>query len=201
MGGAIGTVVGEFRHAVTTGVISGLGRGISAGDPYAGYVEKLENVIQTDAAINPGNSGGPLLDAGGDVIGVNVAVADGAQNVGFAIPINVVKDSLTNFNATGKFARAYLGVTYQLISKEAAILNELPQGAYVRDIVPDSPAQKAGIEPGDIIISINNEKVFESVGGLASLINQLKIGDKIEVRLDRNGEEKTVTVQLEAGDH
>ena len=92
-------------------------------------------------------------------------------------------------------------MTYQLISKEAAILNELPQGAYVRDIVPDSPAQKAGIEPGDIIISINNEKVFESVGGLASLINQLKIGDKIEVRLDRNGEEKTVTVQLEAGDH
>src|SRR5579872_2422697 len=100
---AIGTALGEFRETVTTGVVSGLGRGISAGDPYAGAVEQLDNVIQTDAAINPGNSGGPLLNSSGQVIGINVAVAEGAQNIGFAIPVNTIKDALNQFNANGKF--------------------------------------------------------------------------------------------------
>ncbi|MBI4999624.1 trypsin-like peptidase domain-containing protein, partial [Candidatus Gottesmanbacteria bacterium] len=99
---AIGTALGEFRNTVTTGVISGLGRGITAGSPFEGYVERLDNVIQTDAAINPGNSGGPLLNSAGQVIGVNVAVAQGSQNIGFAIPINVIRESLENFNKTGK---------------------------------------------------------------------------------------------------
>ncbi|TSC53199.1 MAG: protease, partial [Microgenomates group bacterium LiPW_16] len=87
---AIGTALGEFRNTVTTGVISGLGRGITAGSPFEGYVERLDNVIQTDAAINPGNSGGPLLNSAGQVIGVNIAVAASGQNIGFAIPINVI---------------------------------------------------------------------------------------------------------------
>ena len=94
---AIGTALGEFRHTVTTGVISGLGRGITAGDVFEGYVEKLDNIIKTDAAINPGNSGGPLLNSAGQVIGINVAVAQGANNIGFALPINVVKDSFNSF--------------------------------------------------------------------------------------------------------
>ncbi|MEK7182760.1 MAG: trypsin-like peptidase domain-containing protein, partial [Patescibacteria group bacterium] len=109
---AIGTALGEFRHTVTTGVISGLGRGITAGTPFEGFVERLDNVIQTDAAINLGNSGGPLLNSAGQVIGVNVAVAAGAENVGFAIPINVVKDSIQNFEQTGRFSRPFLGVRY-----------------------------------------------------------------------------------------
>lgn len=94
---AIGTALGEFRHTVTTGIISGLGRGITAGSAFEGYVEELDNVIQTDAAINPGNSGGPLLNSAGQVIGINVAVAQGAQNIGFAIPVNVVKDALSQY--------------------------------------------------------------------------------------------------------
>jgi S1-C subfamily serine protease len=197
---AIGTALGEFRHTVTTGVISGLGRGISAGDPLAGYVEKLENVIQTDAAINPGNSGGPLLNSSGKAIGVNVAVADGAQNVGFAIPINVVKDSLSNFNATGKFERAYLGVSYQMISKEVAILNELPQGAYVREVVPNSPAEEAGVKPGDIITSIDGQKLTDVAGGLASIINKHKIGDQVTLDIDRDNQKSTLKATLKAGD-
>src|SRR3990167_8581814 len=143
---AIGTALGEFRHTVTTGVISGLGRGIQAGDPFSVTVEELDNVIQTDAAINPGNSGGPLLNSAGQVIGVNAAIAGGAENIGFAIPINVVKASLETFNATGKFSRAFLGVRYQMIQKESALLNEVPQGAYVIDVVEGSPADGAGIE-------------------------------------------------------
>src|SRR4030043_314111 len=128
---AIGTALGEFRHTVTTGVVSGLGRGIPAGSPYEGYVEQLDNVIQTDAAINPGNSGGPLLNSAGQVIGINVAVAAGGQNIGFALPINMVRDSLANFQKTGSFERPYLGVRYRQISQDLALLNEVPQGAYL----------------------------------------------------------------------
>ncbi|KKU70224.1 MAG: protease Do [Candidatus Amesbacteria bacterium GW2011_GWA1_47_20] len=111
---AIGTALGEFRHTVTTGVVSGLGRGITAGSPLEGAVERLDNVIQTDAAINPGNSGGPLLNSSGQVIGVNTAISPEGQNIGFAIPINVIKDAIDNFNKTGQFSRPYLGVRYRI---------------------------------------------------------------------------------------
>lgn len=99
---AIGTALGQFRSTVTTGVVSGVGRGITAGDPYAGAAEQLDNVIQTSAAINPGNSGGPLLNSAAQVIGINVAVSAQGQNIGFALPVNVVKDALTNFDKTGQ---------------------------------------------------------------------------------------------------
>ncbi len=138
---AIGTALGQFRHTVTTGVVSGLGRGITAGDAYQGFAEKLDDVIQTDAAINPGNSGGPLLNSAGQVIGINVAVAEGAQNIGFALPVNVLQKGLAQFNANGSFAsKAYLGVQYQMITKQAALLNNVPQGAYIEDVVTGSPA-------------------------------------------------------------
>lgn len=133
---------------MTTGVVSGLGRGITAGSVYQGSVEKLDDVIQTDAAINPGNSGGPLLNSAGQVIGINTAVASGSQNIGFAIPINVVKESLRNFEQTGQFERAFLGVRYRMISRDAALLNEVPQGIYVVEVVNDSPADKAGVTEG-----------------------------------------------------
>ena len=124
---AIGTALGEFRHTVTTGVISGLGRGITAGSVFEGYVEELDNVIQTDAAINPGNSGGPLINSAGQVVGVNVAVASGAENIGFALPINTVKTALADFTRPGIF-RPFLGVNYTMISQEAAILMKFPKG-------------------------------------------------------------------------
>ncbi len=97
---AIGTPLGEFTNTVTTGIISGLGRGITAGSIYERYVEKLNNVIQTDAAINPGNSGGPLLNSAGEVIGINTAVAQQGQNIGFAIPVDVIKNLLAKHNST-----------------------------------------------------------------------------------------------------
>lgn len=195
---AIGTPLGEFRQSVTTGVISGLGRGIEAGssNPFEGYVERLDNVIQTDAAINPGNSGGPLLNSSGQVIGVNVAVAAGAQNIGFAIPINVAKESIKQFHATGEFNRPFLGVQYQIISKEAALANSVPQGAWVRDVVRDSPADRAGIKVDDIIVKFDGQKIDESQGGLAALVNKHKVGDIIEIEIWRDGKTLTLSATL-----
>ena len=194
---AIGTALGEFRSTVTTGVISGLGRGITAGSAFEG-TEKLDNVIQTDAAINPGNSGGPLLDSSGKVIGVNVAVSMSGQNIGFALPINIVKDSISNFKTTGEFDRPFLGVSYRMISKKSALINEVPQGAYVEEVVKDSGADKAGIKIGDIIISIDNNKLGEEdESSLVKIINKKKIGDTVEVKIWREGKEMMVGVRLE----
>ncbi len=194
---AIGTALGEFRHTVTTGVISGLGRGIQAGDPYQGYVEQLDNIIQTDAAINPGNSGGPLINSSGQVIGINVAVAENAQNVGFAIPINVVKDALNLFNQNGSFpAKAFLGVQYQMIPKETAIMNNVPQGAYVTSVVAGSGADKAGIENGDIITSLDGQNLGDTTGGLAKAISGKKVGDTVKLKIWRNGQTIDITATL-----
>lgn len=193
---AIGTALGEFRNTVTTGVISGLGRGITAGSPFEGAAERLDNVIQTDAAINPGNSGGPLLNSAGQVIGVNVAVASGGQNIGFALPINLVKDSLANFEKTGRFSRPYLGVNYKMISRDLALLNDLPEGAYVVEVVSGSPADKAGVEAGDIITKMDGENIREKDGGLAKIISGKKVGDRVELVIWRDGKEEKITATL-----
>lgn len=197
---AIGTPLGEFRQSATSGIISGLGRGIDTGNPFEGYVERLDNIIQTDAAINPGNSGGPLLDSGARVIGINVAVAAGAQNIGFAIPINVVKSSIEQFRQTGEFVRPFLGVQYQIISKEAALANDLPQGAYVRGVVDGSPAELAGIKVEDIIIKFGGEKIVAKEGGLAQLVNKHKAGDVVNVEIWRDGKTENLTITLVKAD-
>lgn len=195
---AIGTALGEFRNTVTVGVISGLGRGITAGSPFEGYVERLDNVIQTDAAINPGNSGGPLLNSSGQVVGVNIAVSTEGQNIGFALPINVVKDLLTEFNKSGgKFERPYLGVRYRMITRDLAMMYEIPEGAYVQEVISGSPAERGDIEADDVITKIDGEKVTEQTGGLAKIISSKKIGQKIKVELWRN--EETLTVNVTVG--
>lgn len=193
----IGTALGEFRQTVTKGVISGLGRGITAGSPFEGYVERLDNVIQSDAAINPGNSGGPLLNSSGQVIGVNVAVASGAQSIGFAIPINVIKEAIDNFNKTGQFSRPFLGVRYKMISRDLALLNDVPEGAYIVDVVAKSPADKAGIAKGDILTKFDGLPIKDDNGGLATMISKKKVGESVSIELWRNKETKTVTVRLE----
>ncbi len=193
---AIGTALGEFRNTVTTGVVSGLGRGITAGSSFQGFAERLDNVIQTDAAINPGNSGGPLLNSAGNVIGVNTAVSQQGQNVGFAIPINLVKDSLNNFNQTGQFTRPYMGVSYNIISQRAALLNEMPQGALVQDVVPSSSADDAGIKQGDIITKVDGKQVNDTDSTLALLISKRKVGDTITVTIYRDGNSKDLQVKL-----
>lgn len=193
---AIGTALGEFRNTVTTGIISGLGRGITAGSPFEGSVERLDNVIQTDAAINPGNSGGPLLNSSGDVIGVNTAVSSSGQNIGFAIPINVIKDSLKNFNQTGQFNRPYLGIAYRMISKDIAILNDMPEGAYVQNVIKDSAADKAGVKKGDIVIKIDGQRI-DAEHQLSSEIAKKKVGDNVTLTIFRDKETKDLQATLE----
>lgn len=193
---AIGTALGEFRNTVTVGVISGLGRGITAGSPYEGFVERLDNVIQTDAAINPGNSGGPLLNSSGQVVGINSAVSSEGQNIGFAIPINVVKDAITEFQKSGSFNRPFLGVRYKVITRDLALLNDVPEGVFVQDVVAGSPAEKAGIQNNDIITKIDGKKLSGSDSTLSKTIASKKIGDSISVEIWRDGQTKTVTVSL-----
>ncbi len=193
---AIGTALGEFRNTVTTGVISGIGRAVTAGDQFQGYVENLNNVIQTDAALNPGNSGGPLVDSAGNVIGINTAIAQNGQNIGFTLPINIVKDSIANFNQTGQFNRPFLGVTYTMLTKQVALLNGVVQGAYVTNVSSGSPAESAGIQTGDIIIKIDNQQVDVS-NELSTIIAKKKPGDRISITVWRNG--KTVDFSATLG--
>lgn len=192
---AIGTALGEFRNTVTTGVISGLGRGIDAGSPFDQESERLDNVIQTDAAINPGNSGGPLLNSAGQVIGVNCAVASSGQNIGFALPINIVKESLDNFNETGKFSRPYLGVQYRMISRKMALLNDIPEGAYIVSVIKDSPADRGGLKEGDIITKIEDKKLtVDDKNSLSDVLAKKKVGEQIKIELIRDEKKITLTV-------
>ncbi len=192
---AIGTALGEFRSTVTTGVISGVGRGIDAGSPFEGSVERLDNVIQTDAAINPGNSGGPLLNSKGEVVGINAAVSSEGQNIGFAIPVNVVKDALTNFNQTGQFNRPFLGVQYRMVTRELSVMNEIPEGAYLVEVVDGSPAAKAGLQQEDIITKFDDQKLTDK-NDLAKAISKKKVGESVYLTIWRDGKELTIKVSL-----
>lgn len=192
---AIGNALGKFTNTVTTGVVSGLGRAVVAEDPFGGLSERLDNLIQTDAAINPGNSGGPLLNISGQVIGVNVATTEGAQNIGFAIPINSVKQIIEEFSEKGSVSRAFLGISYRYISKDIAILNEVPQGAFIQDVVEDSPAEKAGIESGDIIIKIDGQSVTDDTS-ISQTIQKKKVGDSVNLEIWTDGKTRNLTVTL-----
>ncbi len=192
---AIGTALGEFRNTVTVGVISGVGRGITAGSPFEESAEKLDNVIQTDAAINPGNSGGPLLNSSGQVIGVNTAVSAEGQSIGFALPINVVKDAVNTFNSTGQFNRPFMGVEYRMISRQVAVLNEIPEGAYIMAIVDGSPAEKAGVRSEDIVTKINGDKLTTS-NDLARVVGKKKAGDVITLTIWRDDKDVSFIVTL-----
>ena len=193
---AIGTALGQFKNTVTTGVISGLGRGITAGSDFQGFAETLDNVIQTDAAINPGNSGGPLLNSSGQVIGVNTAVSEQGQNIGFALPINVIKDSLNNFNQTGQFNRPYLGVAYRTLSQDEASVNNLVAGEYIEEVVSASPADSAGIKVGDVITQVNGKNIVEGKFELSTAIAQNKVGESITLRINRDGKNIDLKVTL-----
>lgn len=190
---AIGNALGKFTNTVTTGIVSGLGRKVVAGDPFSGESESLDNLIQTDAAINPGNSGGPLLNSAGQVIGMNVATTEGAQNIGFAIPINSIKQIIEDFSTKGTVSRPFLGISYRLISKDIAILNEVPQGAFIQDVVEGSPAEKAGLKSGDIIIKIDGQTVDED-GIISQAIQKKKVGDSISLEVWSDGKTRTLTV-------
>jgi len=180
---AIGTPLGEFPGSVTVGVISGLKRSVTTGGGFFTKGKVYENVIQTDAAVNPGNSGGPLINLEGKVVGVNFATTSGADNISFALPINIVKQRVAEYKEFGKFKNPFLGVNYQNISEQQASFYGVVAGALVYTVVPNSPADKAGIKPYDIIVEYNGNKVSEH--GLAELIQKSKIGDKVKLKLWR----------------
>jgi 2-alkenal reductase len=185
---AIGTPLGEFKNSVTTGVVSGLGRGVSASSPIGGSTEKLDNLIQTDAPISSGNSGGPLLSSSGDVIGVNTAVSTTGSNLGFAIPVNVVKDFINNFNKQDQnFSQPFFGVSYIMINKDRAEMLNLVEGAYISNIVPDSPASNIGLNAGDIIVKLGNIDINEN-NELSSIVLSQRVGEKISISYWRNGQ-------------
>lgn len=202
---AIGNALGEFSNTVSTGVISGLSRSIVASGGSSGS-EELTDVIQTDASINPGNSGGPLLDISGKAIGINTAIASGAQNIGFAIPINEVKAVVDSVREFGKIVRPWLGVRYVQINKTIKEENSLTvdygalilRGEKISDlaIVPGSPADKAGLLENDIILEVNGIKVEEK-NPLARTIAKFKPADEITLKVLSEGKEKEVKVKLE----
>ena len=198
---AIGNVLGEFRNSVSVGVISGLGRTITASG--GGFVETIEDVIQTDAAINKGNSGGPLLNLQGEVVGINTATVMGAQNIGFAIPVNKAKKDIEQVKTLGKIVYPFLGVRYVMVTEEVQKENDLPvdYGAWIvagqgePAIVPDSAADKAGLREGDIILEFDNEKIT-TTNSLAKIIMKYNPGDKVVLLVLRDEKEKIITVTL-----
>ncbi len=202
---AVGNVLGEFHDTISTGVVSGLSRQIIAGHPFSRQAERLRGLIQTDAAINPGNSGGPLIDIEGKVIGINTAVVMGAQNIGFAIPINYAKKDLEEVKKYGKIKRPFLGIRYILLNKEIAEKNKLPVNCgalIVREslgesaVVKGSTADKAGLKEYDIILECNGGKITEK-NPLANILQELKISDEISLKVLRERKEIIIKVKLE----
>ncbi len=202
---AIGNALGEYRNTVSVGVISGLGRSITAGSQATGQVEQLSRILQTDAAINEGNSGGPLLDVDGNVIGMNTAVASDAQNIGFAIPAADLRRVLESYRKNGRIVRPYLGVRYAPVTPDMQKKYQLQYdyGAIVSAgdpgelaVIPDSPADKAGIQPNDIILEADGQKLDENTS-LSSIIQGKLPGDGLTLKVSHRGQVKTVTVKLD----
>jgi serine protease Do len=202
---AIGNPLGEFADSVTRGIVSGLKRSVSAGSRL-GMEERLTDIIQTDAAINPGNSGGPLFDISGDVVGINVAMAQGAENIGFALPINQVKRIIEQVSTTGKLSTPYIGVRYIILNDAIQKENSLPynygalilRGQTMTDfaVIPGSPADKAGLVENDIILEVNGAKIDES-HPLSNAISQNNVGDEITLKVWHKGKEGAIKVKLE----
>lgn len=202
---AIGNPLLEFKNSVSVGVISGLSRSIVAGGKFGGGTEQLEGVIQTDAAINPGNSGGPLLNLNGEIVGMNVAMAS-AENIGFALPANLIESVVQSVKEHGKIIKPYLGIRYTPITKELKEKNKLSvdygvlvlRGEKPEDlaVIPGSPADKAGIVENDIVLEIDGEKLSDDVS-VARIVASKKVGDELKLKILHKGEEKEVNVVLE----
>ncbi|MBT8329451.1 MAG: DegQ family serine endoprotease [Desulfofustis sp.] len=185
---AIGNPFG-LNHTVTSGIVSAKGRVIGAG-PY-------DDFIQTDASINPGNSGGPLFNLQGEVVGINTAIIPQGQGIGFAIPVNTAKPLIPQLVEHGEVTRGYLGVNIQTITPDLAKALEVEEqnGALVSDVIPDSPAQKAGVERGDIIINFAGHKIADS-RDLPAKVAAIPVGEEVIMKIIRDGKEKELAVSV-----
>lgn len=201
---AIGNALGEFQNTVTSGIISGYGRNVEAGDEESS--ESLQNLFQTDAAINQGNSGGPLVNSSGEVIAINTAIAGGtAQSIGFAIPISDVQGLIKSVLKDGKLQRPYLGVRYITLTDSYAEEHNLDtkQGAYIApsqgesSIISGSPAEKAGFKEKDIITKVGDTEINKD-NPLTSVIGRYSVGDKVKLTVVRDGKTITLEATLEA---
>ena len=202
---AIGNSLGEFSNSVSRGIVSGVQRNIVAGSGF-GDTEELTDIIQTDAAINFGNSGGPLLDLNGKVIGINTAVAQGAENIGFAIPISQVMRLIDDVKMNGKISRPFIGVRYVAMTEDVQkALNVsydygilVVRGDKITDfaVLPGSPADKAGLMENDIILEINGVKIDET-NTLTKKIAEHSVGDTVTLKIWHKGEEKEIKILLE----
>jgi serine protease Do len=183
---AIGNPFG-LEHTVTAGIVSAKGRVIGAG-PY-------DDFIQTDASINPGNSGGPLIDLSGEVVGINTAIVAGGAGIGFAIPSNMAKEVISQLKNSGEVTRGWLGVGIQDLDQQLKEYYGIEQGVLVTEVFPGDPADKAGIKPNDIIVSINGKQV-ESSREISRLISGLAVGDTAEIKISRDGKLKSFDVAI-----
>jgi serine protease Do len=200
---AIGNALGLYQSTITSGIISGKGRSLTASLNDGSGTETLTDMLQTDASINSGNSGGPLVNAAGQVIGINTAVSTDAQGIGFAIPIGAVKGMLKSLLATGKLERAVLGVRYLSITPDLAKEYSLPvkSGAYLHQdgssaVISGSPAERAGLKTEDIILAVNDVEIGNS-GGLSNLISEYAVGETISLKVLRGSETLTIGMRLE----
>lgn len=202
---AIGNALGRYQNSATKGIISGLGRSIEASDQSGNLAETLDNVIQTDAEINFGNSGGPLVDLAGQVVGINVAIDQSGSAIGFAIPVNDAKPVIKSVREIGRIVRPRLGIRYHMLTPELAQQLKLSKdsGAWisvnengVSSVLEGSPADKAGLIPGDIVMEINGIKL-QGKTTLISVIQKYKPGDKIGLRVFRDGKIIILTAVLD----
>jgi serine protease Do len=196
---AIGTPLGEYAGSVTTGVVSGLNRSVTAGSQgFWGVARTYEDVIQISAAVNPGNSGGPLLNSLGEVIGVNFATTAGAENISFALPSNVVSRRFDEYRQYGKFLKPYLGIEYQMITENQAMFyDDLEPGVLVRRVVDGSPADEAGLQRLDVIVEVDGEPITQS---FANIIQSYEIGQEMKMTVLREGEKIELVATLEEMD-
>jgi len=190
---AIGNSLGRYENTVTRGVVSALGRAVSP----SGDGTRLRNLIQTDAAINPGNSGGPLINLAGEVVGMNTLEDTAGSGLGFAIPVNTIKDAVQQIKAFGKVSRPYLGIQFEDIDPgvQSAENLQLQNGALITAVMPGSAADKAGLLAGDIIVGINNLTINQSQN-LDSIMGQFGAGNQITLKILRNGANLDVPVVL-----
>ena len=191
---AIGNPLGKYTGTITKGIISGLNRDVNISQGFfSSQTQVYSDVIQTDAAINPGNSGGPLIDISGQAVGINFATVQGASNLSFALPINRIKQRITELEQNGKFTIPFLGIEYQ--TKVVFIKGQSMIGAEITNIVSNSPASNSQLQKGDIIVEFNGQDLNTQT--LSTLIQGAKIGSKVDVTILRN--KVTQQIQVEIG--